>query len=165
MTPPLTVRASVTHREREHTFDRPTSEMSHLNNAVRDAKLLGPIGATLRFASPSNHVRNAAVAALAFACVPAAILRRVVSRVVLAFKRVFGARLRAHVLNESGKAVAPAFTDRDASASVVLKAWAFRIRAALDHVCPSPMNWGLVQAASTSHGPSVTTLGGGVNWR
>ena len=67
---------------------------------------------------------------------PTAVGRFVIAVVVDAIDRVRGRRTRTHIGVESLKGIAPALTDRDATAAVIGPSFAIRIRAAVNDAIP-----------------------------
>lgn len=89
---------------------------------------------------------------LLFASCPAAILRAVVTVVVIALQCQSGVGLRPDITVEGKERISPAFAHLDSSSAVISEGLAFRVVTSPDHVEPTIVFGRLSESVCGSHG-------------
>lgn len=121
-------------RRAQRPFNRPSSMESADYPLGIEAGHFGPFGRAHSASVPSEQSVIRAVALLLLLCRPSAIVRRVTEIVVLPVYRATS-RTWAHISAEVVVS-APAVTDRDAAATVLIEPFTFWVRASRDDAGP-----------------------------
>jgi len=150
-------------------FIAPATLEAEIQSLGAHSKALRPLADCQALSAAFNKAVCASVPVLLLSGGPPTVAGFVVPAIVDTVKTHSGGWALAHVREEGYEGLTPAFTHTDASTAVVAKVRHVRILATLDHVSPRPVfsrtKEAMVLTWDSLHGPSVTTLGGGVNWR
>jgi hypothetical protein len=110
------------------------------NPALRNAKVLCPLGNAFRLAAPLQATVISFIASVLLACSPPAILWPVAPAVVNAVNLVVHSGRLSHIRQETLKRVAPLLADLDAAAAISWKRLVCLIGAPADEVVPNGIN-------------------------